>query len=225
MAANTPGSARGSAPRPAAPPAALAAAAAELLAFLLDHLATRPGWHVAPDRVRCPDGRVVALGADQPLATAGRLVAEDLCLLLRDEAAGEHRLAAGFLAFPASWTLREKLGRPLGAVHAPVAEYDRTLARRVQRMLDLLRPGRGLWRANALIYADPDLHQPRAEGAPRPPAPPGGRRWLRSERQCLIKLPKSGAIVFSIHTTVVPLERLDADDRAALAARAGPAVT
>ena len=112
-------------------------------------------------------------------------------------------LTAALLAFPASWSLAEKIGRPLTAIHAPVAPYDEGIATRVQRMFDALPPGRVLSRANALGYDDPALFQPRSEHARRDR--PGARpAWLRSERQTIRKLPDTGAVVFTILTSVVP---------------------
>ena len=118
-----------------------------------------PAYAVGPE-VRRPDGVTVAIDRADPLGTLGHLVQEDLCLMeKRNEA---HVLTAAVLCFPASWRLAEKIGRPLEAIHAPVPEYDPKLARRVQRLFDGVQPGRPLWRVNALRYADPALHQPRA---------------------------------------------------------------
>jgi dimethylamine monooxygenase subunit A len=149
----------------------------------------------------CPDGRQVRVDPENPLLTLGLLVQPDLCLL-QPGGAGEHVLTGAILCFPASWTLGEKIGRPLLRIHAPVASYDATMARRVQRLFDAIRPGAPLMRGNALAYADPTLHQPRPEGAPRVP-PVGPPAYIRAERQCLIRLPVSGAVVFSIQTYVV----------------------
>ena len=38
----------------------------------------------------------------------------------------------------------------------------------------------------------------------------GQRLWTRVERQAVFRLPKSGAILFSVHTFVKPLHRLEA---------------
>ncbi|PWJ19090.1 heme-dependent oxidative N-demethylase family protein [Jannaschia seohaensis] len=152
--------------------------------------------------MRCPDGRVVALEGD-PLDVVGALIQEDVLILL--PAGAEHRLVAGLLCFPASWTLAEKMGRPLTAIHRPVPVYDSDLAPRVQRLFDRAQPGRPLWRANALAYADPALHQPRREADPRQDAAP---RYLRSERQTVLRLPQSDAVLFAVHTYVVPFDRL-----------------
>ncbi len=141
------------------------------------------------------------------MGTLARLVQEDLCLMQRR--GDEHVLAGAALCFPASWTLTEKLGRPMVSIHLPVEEYDATLARRVQRLLDGVRDGAPLWRSNALWYDDPALYQPRAENAPRPETPVAASfGYLRSERQCLVRLPQSNAVAFSIHTYVLARENV-----------------
>ncbi|MFO7919381.1 MAG: DUF3445 domain-containing protein [Nioella sp.] len=189
------------------------AAAREVLALVLSRLG--PGYTFGPETVTRPDGVRVALDGDHPLVTAARLVQEDLCLLVQPDGAAEHVMTAAVLCFPASWTLAEKIGRPLTAIHGPVAEYDAGLARRVQRLFDALHPDRPLWRANALLYHDPALYQPRREDDPRTP-PPGRADYLRSERQSLLRLPETRAVVFSIHTWVVPFAWLTQEQRAGL---------
>ena len=67
---------------------------------------------------------------------------------------------------------------------------------------------------NWLTYDDPELHQPRREGEKRPR--PRDHGYVRSERQCLLRLPQTGAVLFSIHTYVVPIEHFSAEERAAL---------
>lgn len=168
----------------------------------------------------CPDGRFVADlppgAAGSPLLVLGRLVQPDLCLL-QPGPGGRHVLTGAILCFPASWTLGEKIGRPLDAIHRPVAAYDATMAARVQRLFDAIRPETPLMRGNALRYADPALHQPRREAEPRPSVPDPG--YVRAERQCLLRLPATGAVVFSIQTYVVERDALDPEARAALLAR------
>ncbi len=184
------------------------AAAEELLARVLSELARVPDYAVGAGKVRRPDGVEVALDPGQPLLTLGRLVQEDLCLLQEDGA--EHVLTGAILCFPASWTLAQKIGRPLLAIHAPVPAYDAGLARRVQRLFDAIRPEQPLWRMNYLTYDDPTLHQPRREGERRPR--PEGHVFVRCERQVLLRLPQTRAVVFSIHTYVVKSDTLTADE-------------
>jgi dimethylamine monooxygenase subunit A len=189
------------------------AAAEEVLETVLANLP--PGYVRAGMRVIRPDGVTVDLDADTPLATAGRLVQEDLCVLEKRPGGEEHVLTAAVLCFPASWTLAEKIGRPLGAIHIPVATYTGDIARRVQRMFDAIRPGQPIWRQNALLYAAPELFQPRREAEPRVP-PKSRPDYLRSERQCLLRLPRTGAVLFSIHTYVLPFAALTEEQAAAL---------
>ena len=176
-------------------------AAGELLDTVLGVLSARSDYRVEGDRVTRPDEVEVALRRDDPMGTLGRLVQEDLCLL--EKRGDEHVLTGAVLCFPASWTLAEKFNRPLIRIHVPVASYDDDMARRVQRLFDGIRPGRPMWRFNALWYADPTLHQPRLEGNRRQERHAVSADFLRSERQSLWRLPQSGAVVFSIHTYVV----------------------
>jgi hypothetical protein len=136
-----------------------------------------------------------------PLDAAGRLVQEDLCLLvLRD---GAPHLDAASLCFPSYWRLADKLGRPMAEVHAPVAHYADELASKVDTFLHKLSPERPVWRRNWSIHDDPSYFLPD----PTPPrtvdAPDG--LWLRSERQTLRRLVTTDAVVFTIRTQQVPL--------------------
>ncbi len=189
-------------------------AAAELLDKVLAKLALTPGYQVGAQRVIRPDGITVPLDRDAPLLTLGRLVQEDLCLMEHDGA--EHALTGAVLCFPASWMLAEKIGKPMTGIHTPVDHYTEDVARRVQRLFDAIRPEQALWRMNALVYDDHTLHQPRPEGARRPR--PVERLYMRCERQCLLRLPQTKAVVFSIHTYLVRLADLPTDAREGLVA-------
>lgn len=185
---------------------ASAPAARELLGLVLAHVARDPGYVVGPEHVRRPDGQAIALGAP-PALVAGRLVQEDLLILEKPEGAAEHVLSGGILCFPSNWTLAQKLGHGLARIHLPVERYDDEVARRVQRLFDALRPQTPLMRANLIEYDRADLHNPRREFDRHRPAP-GARRFIRVERQVLLRLPETGAVVFSIHTYMVRPESL-----------------
>ena len=179
------------------------AAAEELLEYVLAWLREHaPGYDVTGDAVRRPDGQRVVLDRADPMGTLGHLVQEDLCLLQKQ--GDEHVLTAAVLCFPASWRLADKIGRPLTGIHVPVPEYDDAIARRVQRLFDGVQVGRPLWRFNALRYEDPALFQPFKRQAPQP-VDRDGLPYLRSERQCVLRLPETRACVFSIHTFVQPV--------------------
>lgn len=167
------------------------------------------------DQVQRRDGVAVSIDRDDPLGTLGRIVQEDFCIL--QKTGDEHVLTGAVLCFPASWTLSEKFMRPLIGIHETVDSYDAPLAKRVQRLFDGVKPGRPMWRFNALWYADPDLHQPRSVHDRRDVPAPELANYFRSERQCILRLPQSNAVVFSIHTYI--LARRDVPNRESPAAQ------
>lgn len=136
-----------------------------------------------------------------PLDAAGRLVQEDLCLLVERE--GAFHLDAASLCFPSYWRLTDKLGRPMVEVHETVAHYSEELAAKVDRFLERLRSARPVWRRNWSIHDDPSYFLPDAT-PPTGAEPPEGY-WLRSERQTLRRLPRTGAVLSTIRTQQVPL--------------------
>ena len=199
--------------------------AAELLGMMARHLALHH-----PDLYRLSGTRLgvvstgeewdVAAPALHPLDVAGRLVAEDLCLL--QEVDGRIVLTAASLCAPAHWRLADKLGRSLSAIHAPVPGYAETLAAPIDRFLATLKPERPVWRLNWGIVHDPTPFQPEPSGAaPSLTAADAGEKlWLRVERQTLRRLPQSGAVVFTIRTYITRLDRVvvSVDQAHALAA-------
>lgn len=175
-------------------------AMSELLTVVIAELVQSPGYEFLGSGLRRPDGEIVDFDIHDPLGTLSRLVQEDFCIL--EKRGDEHVMTAALLCFPAAWTLSEKIGKPLTGIHVPVASYDDGVAKRVQRLFDGVQPGRPLWRSNLLCYEQFDLFQPHAEGKPRPVGNVDSP-YERSERQTILRLPGTGAVVFSIHTSVV----------------------
>jgi hypothetical protein len=189
------------------------AAAAELLALVLPRL---PGLGFAevPGGWRRPDGVTVA-AEGAPLVVLGRLLQNDFCLMQAGDGP-ESRLTGAILCFPAGWTLAEKLGRPMLRIHRPVEPYTDDVGRRVQRLMDAIRPETPMWRMNANLSRAP-LFNPQPEDQDRTVARVD-YPYVRCERQCLIRLPVTRAVVFSIHTYLVRREDLTPEQAAALAA-------
>lgn len=145
-----------------------------------------------------PDHRVPPDPTD-PLGSLGRIAQEDFAIMLPGQ--GEHWLGAAVICFPSRWQLSQKIGRPLTRIHAPVPDYDAPIAARVQRLFDGVRADAPLVRWNRLPYWEPVLHNPKPEEEPR--APNGPRPYMRAERQVILRLPQTRAVVFSIHTYLV----------------------
>ncbi len=181
-------------------PAAMPAAQ-ELLGQVVDYFTRTRAMQAADGVVQTPDGRRVPVDYGDPMGCMGQIAQNDFAIM--EQRGDEHVLTAAVLCFPASWLLAEKFMHGLIGIHDPVDPYDDKIARRVQRLFDGIQVDRPLWRFNALRYADPALFQPRSMYARRPGEERHTARYLRSERQTLIRLPKSRAVVFGIHTFVV----------------------
>jgi len=184
-------------------PAALPAAR-ELLWQVVDYFTRTCAMRHVDGVIQTPDGRRVPVDYDDPMGCMGQIAQNDFAIM--EQRGEEHVLTAAVLCFPASWLLAEKFMRGLVGIHDPVDPYDDQIAKRVQRLFDGIQVDRPLWRFNALRYADPALFQPRSMYARRPGEKRHIARYLRSERQTLIRLPKTGAVVFGIHTFVVDTE-------------------
>ena len=139
-------------------------------------------------------------------------------MLEKPEGGAEHVLTGAILCFPSNWTLaREDREAGSRASTCRSRATTRAVARRVQRLFDVLRPEAPLMRANLIPYAEPDLFNPRHEFDRHTPAA-GAARFVRVERQVLLRLPVTGAVVFSIHVYQAPLSAIEGEARAALMA-------
>jgi len=134
---------------------------------------------------------------EHPIVAAGRLVQEDLCVLVRSDA---WRLEAASVCFPSRWSLVTKIGTTLDEIHRPIPFYDEQLAQPTNGVFDRMKPDRSFWRLNWTLIDNPDLHQPsmirRAGRADL------DHWFFRVERQTLRQLPVTRAIVFTIHNYV-----------------------
>lgn len=207
----------------------------EVLDLLVAHLAAK---HSGTHRGTGPDVEVTGLeGAfdtlapalrEAPLVKASLLVQEDLILMRRGKDGWQ--LAAGSLCFPSSWSLREKFGKPLQQIHAPVPGFGPGTrpAEIINRMFDGLQ-GQAVERFNWSIQAGDALYHPLSNiqridrATNRPTRFPDGdidaHAFIRVERQTLRKLPVSGDILFTIRIHLDPLAVLARHaDRATLAA-------
>lgn len=163
----------------------------------------------APAAGCCGSPGVPLEGAAAALAEVAVAQGDDLCVLAPEPG---WPLVAGVVLFPSHWRLADKLGTPLGGVHDRVPGYP---SDQVDHFLERLEPGRAVWRRNLLVHRDGELHAPDAATHDVPVE----RWWLRSERQTLRRLPRTGAVLFTIGTDTAPLADLDAPTRHALAHR------
>ncbi|KQN25686.1 hypothetical protein ASE86_05615 [Sphingomonas sp. Leaf33] len=147
------------------------------------------------------------------LGGAARTVWEDLCLVQAPPHGGAPVLSAGAVAFPTDWRLTEKLGLPLTAVHAPIHGYAEQLSAGVDHFVATLAADQIYGRANWFVVASDDWrYLPHGDPATRfahvTADNAGDTLFVRSERQTLRRLPRTGAVLFTIGVYVAPLASL-----------------
>jgi hypothetical protein len=158
-----------------------------------------------------------APGDGDPLAALGRAWEPDFVLMVPGED-GIFRLGSGVVCFPSSWALREKLGRPMNEIHAPVPGLNPALARQIDTFLERLAPGAAWARDNWSLSRDAERNHHPARKRPRLDATiTAADVWLRIERQLLFKLPETRAVLFGIRVDAHPLASLPPAARSGLA--------
>ncbi|XP_024399282.1 uncharacterized protein [Physcomitrium patens] len=153
-----------------------------------------------------------------PLEVMSRLIQEDICVLMKVD--GTLRLVSGAVLFPQRWQLLEKMGMDIASIHMPVPLFADEIGSAVNQFFTRLKVGKPVWRANWAIVDDPTLFQPLNEediyaamqgqvksnfDVTANSDNVGSRLFTRCERETLMKLPKSGAVLFTIRTYVRPL--------------------
>ncbi|MEH6524693.1 MAG: DUF3445 domain-containing protein [Sneathiella sp.] len=137
-----------------------------------------------------------------PIVTAARQVQEDLVLM--QESDNGYILTAACVCFPTGWNLREKIGKPIMAIHEPIPELNERIGSSIDRFFQNLKEGKKVERFNWGLYDCPDLFQPAwirdtHRSDPRIDFENIGQKvFFRVERQTLQRLPKDTGILFTI---------------------------
>ena len=150
-----------------------------------------------------------------PLYTAARLVADDLCLM--EPGSDGWRLAALSLSAGTYFTAAEALGKSLTALHDPVPGFADRFLSRVTRIFDNLPPDTILERRNWTVTNEgglfaPDADAVRARIAGILPEAAGDALHVRSERQTLRRLPRTGGALFTIRIWSRSLTEIGAEN-------------
>ncbi|RSD22327.1 heme-dependent oxidative N-demethylase family protein [Mesobacillus subterraneus] len=149
----------------------------------------------------------------EPLDFIGRHVQEDLILMMQRD--GDLFLDAGQLCFPANWSLYFDAGMSFKEIHAPIPGFHKeSLDARILQFLMRIEAGAPWGRKNWSLMAgsrlDTSLETFAKWGQERKKVTKenaGKLVHFRVEDQRLFRLPKSNAILFSIHTHMLPLEQ------------------
>ncbi|MDO8862944.1 DUF3445 domain-containing protein [Haliea sp. E1-2-M8] len=152
--------------------------------------------------LRCAGGEfTVPLKGGEPLWNSSLWIADDLVLM--EQRGTEYVLTAASLCSPSHWRLEDKFDRSMSAIHAVIPGFDATLEPKIERFFAHLRVERPVVRHNwSLQLGNVLCARPGEEGRGV------GELYYRSERQSLRRLPRSGAIVFTIRVYLHPLQVL-----------------
>ncbi|HBD23903.1 MAG TPA: hypothetical protein DC023_05670 [Oceanospirillaceae bacterium] len=131
-------------------------------------------------------------------------VADDL--LIMQPVDGQYCLTAASLCSPSSWHLHDKLGQPMARIHDPVPDIHQQLTPKIDQFLNNMATGQVVERRNWSLQETQDLARfPQSTASPLAPSTP---LFYRMERQGLLRLPETQAIVFAIRIYIYPLESL-----------------
>ncbi|KAF1816203.1 hypothetical protein P152DRAFT_504931 [Eremomyces bilateralis CBS 781.70] len=155
--------------------------------------------------------------AEDPMQMAGRMVQDDLAIMM-ERPDGQYYLVAGAILLAGFWRLEDKFGMPLSEIHTSgeVPQYKEKLEKGMMNFFKRLRPETPMLRNNYFIQVDDDVafsHTLGSENsypfdlswASAPKNRPVDTYHFRSERQSLRRLPRSGAVVFTIRTYFHPI--------------------
>ncbi|MCJ1260815.1 hypothetical protein MMC22_000678 [Lobaria immixta] len=162
------------------------------------------------------------LSAD-PMEIVGRLIQDDVAIMF-ERADGQYYLLAGSILLAGFWRLSDKFGMPLSEIHTSgsVPQYESKLRRGMENFFRRLQPANPVLRNNYLIQADDNLawstnigpeddnlaiNQSVGWNLARKSTVAESHRF-RSERQSLRRLPRSGAVVFTIRIYFEPITKV-----------------
>ncbi|MGF0539293.1 heme-dependent oxidative N-demethylase family protein [Agrobacterium sp. ES01] len=182
----------------------------ECLDMLVDHMTHNHGHlYSRKGGVVSTADRIVDIADTRypPIFRAGSLIQDDLVILQKRP--DGWTITAAHLAFPSSWSLAEKFSQPMDKVHEHVPGFQAGTrnATIVNRIFDNLLPEQPAERFNWSVNWTSALYHPPA---PRPLSADidVANAIIRVERQTLRKLPKTGAIVFTIRIYLDPIKAI-----------------
>jgi len=145
--------------------------------------------------------------ASQTLLATGQSLEPDFLLLKHGD--DGPRLVAGCVCFPSSWSLAEKMGRPVEWIHDVVPGLNQQLGARIGTFLRRMAPGIAWQRANWGLSRSSELNQHPERKLPRLDATvTEDDVWLRVEEQALVALPRTQGVLFGIRIAVYPLAQV-----------------
>ncbi|KAH8698593.1 Alg9-like mannosyltransferase family-domain-containing protein [Talaromyces proteolyticus] len=155
---------------------------------------------------------------EDPMITCSRLIQDDLALMF-ERPDGQYYLLAGAILLAGFWRLQDKFGMPLSEIHTSgdVPQFQEKLEKGMVNFFRRIKPEDPVLRNNYFLQVDDELAWSHSIGS----EDSDGISWntaeknraieyhyFRSERQSLRRLPRSGAVVFTIRTYFEPVTEI-----------------
>jgi hypothetical protein len=159
---------------------------------------------------------------EDPMALCARLVQDDLAIMV-GQPDGQYRLLAGAILLAGFWRLSDKFGMTLSNIHTSgdVPHFREKLESGMKKFFQRIKPETIYARNNYFIQVDDGLPWSNSIGDEDDKVVSWGtaeknkiidHHWFRSERQTLRRLPKSGAVCFTIRTYFHPITDIAEED-------------
>ena len=159
---------------------------------------------------------------EDPMQMAARMVQDDLALMF-EKADGQYYLLAGAILLAGFWRLSDKFGMPLSEIHTSgdVPQFRAKLEKGMTNFFRRIKPEDAVVRNNYFLQVDDDLAWSHSIGAEDDATPAWStaqknkaiaHHHFRSERQSLRRLPRSGAVAFTIRTYFHPITDIADED-------------
>lgn len=160
---------------------------------------------------------------EDPMQTAARLIQDDLAIMIERPPEGEYYLLAGAILLAGFWRLEDKYGMRLSEIHTSgdVPQFQSKLEKGMMNFFRRLKPDEPVVRNNYFIQVDDCLPWSRSIGSEDSNEVSWNtaekdkaieNHYFRSERQSLRRLPRSGAVVFTIRTYFEPVTKIVNED-------------
>lgn len=156
--------------------------------------------------------------AEDPMRMSARLIQDDLALMF-EKPDGQYYLLAGAILLAGFWRLEDKFKMPLSEIHTSgdVPQFQNKLEKGMMNFFRRLKPEDPVLRNNYFIQVDEQLPWSYSIGSEDAKSVSWNtaeknkaieNHFFRSERQSLRRLPRSGAVVFTIRTYFEPITKV-----------------
>lgn len=155
---------------------------------------------------------------EDPMKMSARLIQDDLALMF-ERPDGQYYLLAGAILLAGFWRLEDKFGMRLSEIHTSgdVPQFQTKLEKGMMNFFRRLKPEDPVLRNNYFIQVDEQLPWSYSIGSEDAESVSWNtaeknkaieNHFFRSERQSLRRLPRSGAVVFTIRTYFEPITKV-----------------